>query len=235
MESSVVSISFLQKSIFFTSAFCWSFSSASILSMTSFTLVKGSRRTRTASVARTQLLCLRAALRIFFIASATAWLRAASLPFCTLAPCCAPTLPAWRRLSVLPKRSRASSPVRMLMASPSAFSSWPRASARIAYCSSLSLQVLLSWTMKAWSAVRASCVVSRSSSAWAFFSMVSASVASFWSLEAVAAWISAIFEERSFWNATMAPASCFWSALRFLSNSSFISESMPYMEPLWEL
>mmetsp|Transcript_88688 Transcript_88688/g.228739 ORF Transcript_88688/g.228739 Transcript_88688/m.228739 type:complete len:302 (+) Transcript_88688:641-1546(+) len=232
MVSSVLSISVLQKLLFCDSAFCCAFNSASILSMTSFTFVNGSSRTRTASEASTQFECFRAALRICFIASVTAWLRAASVPFWAAAPLCAPTdrwrvLRTCKKLIVFAYKSRASSVVNTETASLSACSSSERAADLFAYSSSLSLQLFFSVRRNCWSAERASFVASTSCSACAALAMVSASVLSFSSFEVVAAVISASLELRSFWKRIIDSRSCFCAVLRLRSKSSFISESMP--------
>mmetsp|Transcript_77113 Transcript_77113/g.170764 ORF Transcript_77113/g.170764 Transcript_77113/m.170764 type:complete len:222 (-) Transcript_77113:953-1618(-) len=190
--SSVLSISWLQRSFFSYSCFCCCSSSLNILSMASFTLVKASRRTWTASEAKAQLpvflaTCVR---RSIARCEARSW---------------AATTPVTERreeltcikLIVFPNRSRASSAVRIFKASPRARISSPRTWARDSYSCFSASQFLARSIMNLWSAPKAVLVASMSSFALAAWSRRSASEASFVSICSVAAAISESFAERS--------------------------------------
>mmetsp|Transcript_103973 Transcript_103973/g.190429 ORF Transcript_103973/g.190429 Transcript_103973/m.190429 type:complete len:212 (-) Transcript_103973:1012-1647(-) len=155
MLSSVSSITFKQYSFFSYSACCSAFRSADILSIMALTFVKGSSFMRTTSEARSQL-CDFLAVRINrFAALAIILLRAALSTAAFLLIC--------KKLKVLPKSARASSPVRIVIVSVRAVISSSRALTRLAYSSSAVLQFSARVSKNCSSAVRAFVVDSMSS------------------------------------------------------------------------
>mmetsp|Transcript_123626 Transcript_123626/g.346210 ORF Transcript_123626/g.346210 Transcript_123626/m.346210 type:complete len:339 (+) Transcript_123626:549-1565(+) len=226
MESSVSSISFLQDSILAYSSFCCLVSSAIIWSMAFFTLVKASRRARTARDTRAQLLCFRAtlAMRIMARCAARSWAAAR----CAMEPSC-------KKLLVLLKRSRASSSVKILRVSLMATISWPRTSERFLYSACSCSQSLRMFARNSSSATMAACVASKSFFEEATFLRRSARSCSACSFCSVATWISPSLAARSFWKPTSAANSAFCASARSAANWSCICLSIPKMPPLREL
>mmetsp|Transcript_53415 Transcript_53415/g.167099 ORF Transcript_53415/g.167099 Transcript_53415/m.167099 type:complete len:359 (-) Transcript_53415:507-1583(-) len=225
MVSSVSSICFLQNSSFALSSFCCFSNSASILSIASLTLVKVSSRMRTASAAIAQLRWRRANSAMRFMERSTAMSWAAVRPDASI----------WMKLIVLAYKSRASSAVKIVKASPSARISSERTAARSLYSLSSTSHVSRMLPRKPLSAARASAVVTLSSFALAVSSKFSANCASFDSFCSDAALSSASFAARSFWNATSDSRSCLWAVARSFPTLSFISRSIPRTPPLREL
>mmetsp|Transcript_19651 Transcript_19651/g.45667 ORF Transcript_19651/g.45667 Transcript_19651/m.45667 type:complete len:220 (-) Transcript_19651:900-1559(-) len=212
--SSVSSICFLQNSFFSDSSFCWALSSANILSMASFTLVNGSRDICTARVAKDQSLWRRAACKTLFMALSTA-LVCASARLVALERCSAPMV-SWldcRKLSVfvtvLPNKSRASSDVRMEIASLRATSSSDRTLDLPSYASCSSLQFFSKVRSTCSSAVSAAFVASISFLSCAACATVVAKSSSFCFCWAVAAAISRNFAPFNFLKELKANASAF--------------------------
>mmetsp|Transcript_105645 Transcript_105645/g.308966 ORF Transcript_105645/g.308966 Transcript_105645/m.308966 type:complete len:215 (+) Transcript_105645:184-828(+) len=136
VSSSFASMSFWQDSCFSYSSFCCFFSSATMLSMTSLTFSKPSSCTPTASVARRKPPELPAWRRAAAMSCEAAWTRCCCCsrptsrcscrprPAAWLAPRrCLPWLEVCKKLVVLEKRSRASSSVRIWIASEMAWTS----------------------------------------------------------------------------------------------------------------
>mmetsp|Transcript_105733 Transcript_105733/g.281647 ORF Transcript_105733/g.281647 Transcript_105733/m.281647 type:complete len:419 (-) Transcript_105733:166-1422(-) len=225
MVSSVSSIFLLQSWNFALSSLCCFSSSVSMLSMASFTLVKESKRMRTAKVANAQLPWRHATSAMRFLELSTAWSWAAVRPDVT----------TWMKLIVLPYKSRASSVLRMASASPRARTSSVLTAERSWYSLSSALHVSRMLPTKPRSAARASSVDSPSLLALAAASRLSASRACFASFCLFAILISVSFAARNFWKVTSASKSCFCALDKSLDISSFISLSMPRIPPLREL
>mmetsp|Transcript_76589 Transcript_76589/g.144290 ORF Transcript_76589/g.144290 Transcript_76589/m.144290 type:complete len:257 (-) Transcript_76589:838-1608(-) len=218
IESSVLSITDKQYSFFSYSAACSFFRSAIILSIISLTFVKESSRMRTASDASIQLPCFFAVritrcialfIILLFALSATAW----------------PSI--CKKLNVLPKSARASSPMRIFSVSERATISSSRALTRLANSSSAVLQFSSNVNKNFSSAVREFVVDSISSLAVASVATASANLALFESTCDSAAAISANFDAFRSLNIFKAAASVALASARSLSNSSSISFRRP--------
>mmetsp|Transcript_61052 Transcript_61052/g.164336 ORF Transcript_61052/g.164336 Transcript_61052/m.164336 type:complete len:236 (+) Transcript_61052:951-1658(+) len=193
--------------------------------MASLTFVKASRRTRTARDAKDQFLCfLATAAR----RSMARWIARSSATMRRSEDTC-------KNVSVLPKRSRASSSVKIFNVSPRATSSSPRILERALYCSSSDLQSFCRLTRKPWSASMAAVVDSRSSLAFAAWSRVSARSASLDSLALLPTSISPSLAALRLWKETSASKSCFSAEAKSAVNWSLISARRPRMPPLLEL
>mmetsp|Transcript_9905 Transcript_9905/g.26142 ORF Transcript_9905/g.26142 Transcript_9905/m.26142 type:complete len:515 (+) Transcript_9905:617-2161(+) len=232
--SSVSSSSFLQNSNFAVSDFCWALSSPSILSITSFTFSKGSRRNRSANEARLQFFCLRATRMMCCVAALMALLATATWTALARVARSAPA-PVCNKLNVLPNRSRASSSLRMAMASPSAWISSARTFEREAYSSFADVQLFERSSKNCWSAERALRVAAMSSLVFATLLAKSASAFSFAACCAASAAISASLAAFNCEYAAAASISAFSELERLFSKSFFNCDNTPTIWPLRKL
>mmetsp|Transcript_13807 Transcript_13807/g.36486 ORF Transcript_13807/g.36486 Transcript_13807/m.36486 type:complete len:271 (-) Transcript_13807:979-1791(-) len=201
ISSSVLSMTVLHDSHFWYSCFCCACSSTIILSITSMTFVKESRRVRTARDTSAQSLCFWATFAIRCIARSAARSCASN---------CESRRPAsatdfWTKLSdAFPSElrenvARASSSAKIFSVSARARISSVRTARRFWYSSSSSLQLFSSSARKASSASRAFSRAALSSLALDTSASKSARAFSLRALVEEAMCISEIFADLSFW------------------------------------
>mmetsp|Transcript_82465 Transcript_82465/g.191576 ORF Transcript_82465/g.191576 Transcript_82465/m.191576 type:complete len:237 (-) Transcript_82465:767-1477(-) len=224
--SSFSSISFLQDSCLSYSSCCCIFSSAIILSIASFTFSKPSSCTPTARVAKCQ-----APAQPFWCLATARSCDAARARCCSVRP----VLLICTKLSVFERRSRASSSVRILIASAIACTSSVRVLLRSAYSVSAVAQRSFRSIRNFSSALRASRESAKSTFACATFWFVAANWACFSSMDLALACSSPSLADLRCWNASSACISAFCDWARFFWNVSCICFRIPRMEELLAL